>query len=368
MSRRAPPGLWAVIADAGRGRLIGVEREYEVVGPDGPVDARSLWPGLPDPGVHLDPGDPLARRERTGGVITADGRHAEQATPPVVLRPGSTIEVLALAAAGREHLAQQLPAHRLVGYSTHVSVQVADRNVVAVARLVARRLALPIMLGLDRTGSPGLLVRPRPGRLEVGGEFAAGDQLRAAVALTVGMVLLAERSLGVRRSLLPHVPDIRPAPAVQRFGWYVDRTAYGPDLYRAGRSTQIGTASAQDILATLWARARGLTQGLLSDNERGLVDHAIDGRRALPLEEPQDDDRMPSTGLRRRDYGPRHRGGIVIEVARATWWKALLRFEGGGTVRWMVIPGRSLDRVLDHIDIGVLDADLARVLAGPVHR
>ena len=56
MSRRAAPGIRAAIAEACRGRLIGVEREYEVIGTDGPTDARALWPGLPDPGVHLDPG------------------------------------------------------------------------------------------------------------------------------------------------------------------------------------------------------------------------------------------------------------------------------------------------------------------------
>ena len=83
--------------------------------------------------------------------------------PPVLIRPGSTTEVLELATAGREHLVRQLPGHRLVGFSTHISVEVADRKVAAMARLVARRLALPIMLGL-RPDRFTWAARPAPSR------------------------------------------------------------------------------------------------------------------------------------------------------------------------------------------------------------
>src|SRR6185312_10463925 len=54
------PAIRAVVADACRGRLLGVEREYEIADDQGSVDARRLWPLLPDPGAATDPGDPQA--------------------------------------------------------------------------------------------------------------------------------------------------------------------------------------------------------------------------------------------------------------------------------------------------------------------
>lgn len=360
------PGIRDVVVGAARGRLIGVEREYDVLGEAGPVDARRIWSGLPDPGAALDPGDPNARRGPSGGVLTADGRHAEVATPPVVLRSGCTAEVLALAAAGQRHLAAQLPGYRLRGYSTHISVEVNDRRVVAVARLIARRLALPIMLGLDRADSPGLLVRPRPGRLEIGGEFVAGDQLRVAVGLTVGMVLLAEHSLGARRFRLPSLPRAEIAPAVERFGWYVDRRGFGPDLYDLGRDTRLGAVTAGDVMDRLWRAGRRYAAKVLDESELDLVDRTVDRRSPIPLERPDKDDGVVDVVRTDRIYRPRHRAGVELHVLRATWWRAVLEVRGPIGTRWLTVPGRALDLLLDAVDRGALDGDLHAMVGAPV--
>ena len=51
-------------------------------------------------------------------------------------------------------------------------------------------------------------------------------------------------------------------PAVERYGLYVDRRAFGPDLYDAGRSSMLTQTrdrrprSAQDQLEHAWAIAR----------------------------------------------------------------------------------------------------------------
>jgi hypothetical protein len=268
---------------------------------------------------------------------------------------------LAVAAAGQRHLAAQVAGYRLTGYSTHINVEVADRRVAAVARLVARRLALPIMLSLDRTNSPGLLIRPRPGRLEVGGEFASGDQLRAAVVMTIGMVMLAERSLRFRWRL-PTVPGVNPEPAVERYGWYVDRRAFGPDLYQHGRSTRVGVELAADVLTRLWAAAKTAIGDRLSSEELGLVDALAAGERPLPLEQPADGDGPTATVRLNRSYAPRQRGDIEVSVYRATWWKAVLALRRGDVRRWLTLPGRTLDAVLDAVDTGALDDDLARMV------
>ena len=357
----------AVIEQANRGRLLGVEREYEVFADQRLLDARTLWPDLLDAGARLDPGDPNARRGPSGGVVTADGPHAEVATPPVVCRPGCTTAVLALAAAGERHLAGLLGERRLEGYSTHISLEVPDRRVSALAALVARRLALPIMLALDRPTSPGLLVRPRPGRLEIGGEFAAGDQLRAAIALTIAMVLVAESGRGLRGRWLRSLPEARVVPAVQRYGWFVDRRAFGPDLYAEGRNTRLGALTAGAVLIRLWDSARTDAQRVLAQSEIDLVDRVVIGSLPLPLEQPMDDDGVTADVPKSCNYGPRNRSGIEVQVLRATWWRAVLEIRGPGATRWLTVPGRGLDSLLNALDRGTLDADL-HMLTGPGRR
>src|SRR5262249_58583220 len=61
--------------------------------------------------------------------------------------------------------------------------------------------------------------------------------------------------------MLPPRLDIRLAPAVHRYGWYVDREAFGTDLHAAGRRALLpraacGTICAQSHLELAWAAAR----------------------------------------------------------------------------------------------------------------
>lgn len=288
------------------------------------------------------------------------------ATAPVLLQPGSGVAVLARAAAAERHLQDGLPdGYSLVGFSTPINVGVDDRRVVGVARLIAARLALPLMLVLDRADSPGLLVRPRPGRLEIGGEFAAGDPLRTAVALTVAVTALAERACRTGRLMhpVPRTPRLRPARAVERYGWYVDRHGWGPDLYRQGRETVLGSRTAGEWLRVVWHAARPLTRDLLDDDERSLVDDAVSGARPLPLEHPLDDDGPVQMPPGDQHYGPRDRGDLQVVVVQATWCRALVEIRTPTGIRWLTLPGRALDDVLA-LDAGLLDRELSALLPG----
>ncbi len=361
------------MAWGGNDRVGGVEREFTALGPDGVVDARRLWPALAL-GTALDPGDPLARRTTWGGLVTADGREAEAATPPVTLAPGCTRSVLDLAAAGRRQLADALaahpPGHRLVGYSTHLSVEVPESRVCRVARLVADHLAVPLMLALDRVDSPGLLVRPRHGRLEVGGEFTAGTPLRTALVMAVAMVRLAEHATRHPRwrRRLPR-PVVTVVPAVGRHGWYVDRRALGTDLYASGRATAVhlrdpaSTATAGDLLARSWALARPGLTGVLASDEIALGDDLVAGRTPLPLEHPDDDDGT-TRAVPVRDYGPRRVDAGVVAVEAASWHRAVVRVEGPSRTRWATLPGRALDAWLADLDAGHADRWVRRTVAG----
>ena len=175
-----------------------------------PIDFRKLIGTLGLPGGGLDPADPNAHHLPSGLLLTADGPEAEIATPPVPLtgrhahgrcRRGPT--------KARPHLVSALPlGFGIEGYSTHLNVAVRG-DVVAIATLFARRFSVGMMLMLDRGESPGLLVRPRPGRLELGGDFAEGEQLRAALTFAA-----AARACGtaVRDDAIAGLP---PASAVE---------------------------------------------------------------------------------------------------------------------------------------------------------
>ncbi len=360
-------------------RVIGVEREFTVVGPSGPVPFATLRPGLRDAGWALDPGDPLARRAGWGGQVTADGDHAEAATPPIPLAPGCTHAVLESAARGRSHLASLVPSsHHLEGYSTHLNVELAgSRRGPAVAALIARRLALPLMLALDRTHSPGLLVRPRHRRLEVGGEFAAGVQLRAAMVIAIAVTLLAERCRwdAVLRHSLPR-PVCEVVPAIERHGWYVDRRAFGSDLYACGRDTPVavaarptpwrgrwrtgptGTLRAGEVLQATWSMGRPFVLGLLDDDEIALGDDLAAGVVQLPSQCPTDGDGVAGHA-RPRHYGPRRRQGVTATIEAATWHAAVVRLDGSDWTRWLTLAGRDLDGWLDELDAGRHDRWLA---------
>ena len=268
--------------------VAGIEREWSVK--DGPetLDFRTVIDALPLDGRRLDPDDPHAHRCAWGGVVTADGLEAEVATPPMGIEAGVTARLEALSRKGFQHLRAASPTGwTFTGYSTHLNVEVPDKHVVRVARRFTERFALAQMLLLDRVDSPGLLVRPRRGRLEIGGEYASGDQLRAALAFAIA----ASRATTWRsRTPLPRVTVV---PSTGRFGWYVDRLAAGPDLYREGRSaplhTNRGTMSAQDYLEATWDWVRPHVLGVLSAEEIGLVDDEVSGARPLPLERPEDE-------------------------------------------------------------------------------
>jgi hypothetical protein len=277
--RRFPAGRRHKIA-------VGVEQELRVVERGGAIDFGTIVHDLGIDGVRADPTDPNAYRCAWGGVITCDGPEAEIATPPITIAPGFVDDVVASLLAGHDALRTVLPAeHELVGFSTHLNVSLHRRRDVAFARRYARTFAPALMLTLDRVDSPGLLVRPRPGRLELGGEYAEGDALRAAVAFAAGSVLALDRT---RRSDLPSAVRMRLERARERFGFYVDRTALGGDLYREGRRTRVRrrdrVTSAGAHLVECWNAGRSALAPLAGDGDLVAMDRVAAGLDPLPVE------------------------------------------------------------------------------------
>jgi hypothetical protein len=349
-------------------RRVGIEHEFQLFDELGPRDARTLWPALVVDGARLDPGDANAVRCRWGGVFTTDGREAEVATPPTRIGDDGVERSCELADVGASVLAAALPAGVIMrGYSTHLNVEVDDRRGRAVAQQVTRRMAPALMLLLDGADSPGLLVRPRHRRLEIGGEFQRGDALLAAFALALGVVLAGEAAARGRagRSLPPEL-DLRIVASPQRYGWYIDRHAGADDLYSHGRAARLRTAagtsvSGQAVIDSTWAAARPFVDGLVSARAVTLVDDVVSGHRPLPCEVPADATIGPGTATTRSALPPsvldaRRRNGCTITTAAATWHAVTMRAEMGGVTRWIRVPGERIDEFLAGLDGGELDA------------
>ncbi len=269
-----------------RSPRIGIEHEFEVRHEGKVVDFRRLLPHLLNGHIRADPADPLAVR-LPFGVITADGLEAEIATEPIDLTPGFVSRAVTTAEVAERALRRALPAdHELKGFSTHISVSWNPRRDDQLSRTWARIFAPVMMLLLDRPTSPGLIVRPRPRRLELCGEYASGRQLAAAVAFAVASVRTLETSPA--KSLRPWLVGMTLVPALDRYGWYVDRAAFGgSDLYTVGRSLRLergsGTVSAgqhfDEILEMVDPQLRLIGNG---DDVESLQ-LALNGSIELPL-------------------------------------------------------------------------------------
>lgn len=353
------------------GRRLGIEHEYQLFDGATQLDARHELSQLDIDGAHLDPADPYSMRCRWGGVITADGREAEIATPPRNLGDGGIDKVVDLAEAGGAALAAAIgTTHSLRGYSTHLNVEIEDHRGLAISQLLIQRFAPAIMLLLDRRDSPGLLVRPRYRRLELAGEYARTDRLRDALAFAVGAVLACDVATRSRRarSQLPAPLALRTVVSPQRFGWFVDRRAGGDDLYEHGRSTLLRTVNgavvrAQDILVDAWQVARGQLSPFAGRETLDRLDAIVDGRAPVRIEANDDPDvpsggySVPTDSLLLLDA--RRRGDIVITTSAATWHAVALRAERAGRVRWIRVPGERIDDFVTALDHGELDLWLA---------
>jgi hypothetical protein len=363
--------------------IVGVETEYVVRDGGTPVDFRTVINGLGLGQPNLDPADMYAYHLPSGAAVIADGAEAEIALPPTPIRPGFGWSVALRARAERSALANRLRGLSLEGCSTHLSVSVRDDLVEAVCGLYAERFAPALMLLMDRASSPGLLIRPRPGRVELGGEFVTGSQLAAAAVFAVGSVRACEAALtGVGDARLPPALLANIERAVVRYGWYVDRTAFGGDLYRDGRAARLQTAgrtaiSAQEVLEVAWDVARAALAGAAGSDELALVSEAVRGMRPLPVE------RAPGTGWRPRWQGvrlpPVPHGSAVIPRRRATfglapvlltWDLAVYVVAQRGTSRraFAAVDGAHLRGFLEALDSGGIDSIVDRYLDAPPAR
>ena len=369
----------------GPGGLLGLELEFSVRSVrGGQVHFGSLIHGLALDGTALDPGDPNAYRCSWGGVITSDGAEAEIATPPVWARPGFTARLQAWAQTGEAELRRAAPRGiELDGYSAHFSAAMPARLNDRVCRLYAETFAADLMLLMNRADSPGLLVRPRPGRTELCGEFIENEPLAAAAAFVAGSTRACAAAVRRRsaRTALPPRLDVRLARAVHRYGWYVDRRAFGTDLHAASRRALLrrasgGTISAQTHLELAWAAARQALADDAAASDLQAAEAMVTGSLPLPAEHGQPDGapggqrggdiRFPLDGTVVPDT-PRPcvhvRPGFVLRPVAATWDFTVFAASGPARRAYACIPRDSLPGFAAALEEGALDDAIAAYLA-----
>jgi hypothetical protein len=358
------------------GTLIGLEHEYQVFAGATQIDFRRVIRDLPLGQEYLDPGDPYAHRLNSGVVLTADGAEAELALPPLPPRPGFAMDLAAQAARARDDFLGLLPTDlRLEGYSTHLSVHVPWRFPHRLTVEYALTFSPAMMLLLDRRSSPGLLVRPRPERLELGGEHIDGVGLLAAAVFALGSILTCVSSLrhGTSRPRPPRLA-IKLLDDQHRYGWFVDRRAFGIDLYAEGRRALLplrrgGMIRAQDHLEACWAMVRESLGGFAGPDEIAVVDQVVSGRICLPCEQGLSSDSGGPTHLasERLTQGtpsvfgdvirPRARSGFEIAPVMATWDVTVLLALDPRQSRhaFVTVPRLSLGPFIEQLNAGHLD-------------
>ena len=374
----------------GPGDLLGLELEFSVrSGRGAHVHFGSLIHRLGLDGTALDPGDPNAYRCSWGGVITSDGAEAEIATPPVRTRPGFTARLQGWARTGEGELRRAVPRGiGLDGYSAHFSAAMPAKLNDRVCRLYAETFAADLMLLMDRIDSPGLLVRPRPGRTELCGEFLGDEPLAAAAAFVAGSTRACAAAVRRQsgRAALPPGLDVRLARAVHRYGWYVDRGAFGTDLHAAGRRALLprasgGTICAQSHLELAWAAARQALADDATASDLQAAEAMVTGSLPLPAEHSQPGG--AAGGQRGGDAGfcldgavvpdtPRlcaHvRPGFTLRPVAATWDFTVFEASGPGRRAYACIPRDSLPGFAAALEEGALDDPIAAYLALPSRR
>jgi hypothetical protein len=352
---------------------LGLEHEYSLARTGQPVDFRALIHSLPIDGLRIDPADVNAYRCSNGMALTCDEAEAEVASPPVSLAPGFSAAVVAWAAAGRSMLDRVLPSDVSVrGYSTHISVAMPDELNDEACDLFARTFGPAVALLLDGPDSLGIYIRPRPGRLEVCGEFVAGARLGAVAAFVAGAARACAAVLATDTPALLPLLDCQLLPGVERYGLRLHRhSAFGFDYYCPGRGALLpleagGTVRAQALLERAWAAARSHLEPLAAEADLASMDAVVAGRLPLGVEggfPPAPAPRSPATSPFCELARPHRRPGVAVGVVAATWDTVVVRAARAADARYLTVPRNALGEFFSRLDSGVLDEPLAGAFA-----
>jgi hypothetical protein len=360
---------------------VGLEAEYLVRDPGGArVDFRGVIHRLGLGPRGLDPNDVNAYRLASSTALTCDLEEAELALCVQPMRPGFTGLINARIGADEAGLARRLaPGRTLDAFTTHVSVSVERHLVEQVAWTYAETFGPAAMLMMDGASSPGFLVRPRAGgRVELCGWYLSPGVRTGALVFAAGSILACADVVGRRaRDGLPAalVGDFQPAAA--RHGWYLDRRAFGPDLYAEGRRALLrrqggGTVSAQRHLESCWALARAALAGRVDEVELDAAAAIVGGDSPLACEVPGGLVRIEANPAATLPAAaglalPRRRGWYDLAAVALTWHFAVFVISDAARSRraYALVPAKQVNGFIHDLDRGRLDDVIRAYLRVP---
>ena len=234
------------------------------------------------------------------------------------------------------------------------------------------------MLLVDRATSPGLIIRPRPGRVELCGEFVDGPWLRAAAVFSVGSVLACRDAVRGTRSLSSLPPQLQVAvrPASARAGWFVDRAAFGTDLLAHGRQARLRRCDsrrirAQEHLEWAWSVARDALVSRAGAEDIAAVDDIVSGELPLPshaspgLIDTGEPGELPAASPLGAVDHVRIRAGFTVHALASTWKHTVfcVRSRRPSPRGVHVDTPRDLARFFEQLEAGALDGVIGEYLA-----
>jgi hypothetical protein len=261
------------------------------------------------------------------------------------------------------------------GYSTHLSVAMDDADAPAVIGLLCATAAPALMLALETSGSFGIYLRPRPGRIELCGEYVTNGYLQAVAALFTASVRACHAALtdaAIMREL-PSRLAVSPKQAAGRYGSFLGRrSAFGSDLYENGREGRVplasgGAVSLQAQLRSWWAVAKPY----LEAHEPGLELMEAIVRGDLPLRTESIEDLGCTGTWSAPTYRSHPLGGAAKSYRRpdfsltpvaATWDFTLFALDGPSRRAFVSIPRDAFAAFRSGLDAGGFDDVLQRFL------
>lgn len=286
--------------------FLGVEQEHDLFDGKRRLDFQSLFAStaIRSPSIRFRNSDDAAILD-AGYVLACDGWEAELATAPILGLGDGCLTLAREVLRCRTHMLDLLHGvgvPEIHGYSTHINISVPPGREAELANALARSLGPALILMIESRESPGLFLRPRRGRLEIGGEYIDEErQLAAACLFLTGAVHAYLNRPAIWRQF-PTITLKRWEEATLRPGIFLPHAAYGESVYAKGRAARVElddgrTTTAGDLLASGVELALEGLEGQISEMAANVLRSIVQETGSLQIEQEGDPGRIsPATG------------------------------------------------------------------------
>ena len=229
-------------------------------------------------------------------MLACDGQEAEFATVPIDYQGDGCLRLASEVTRCRVHMLKLLHSigvPEVRGYSTHLNISAPPGREWELATVISATIAPALILLMEARQSPGLLIRPRRGRLEIGSEYIDDtDQLAAAIVFLTGTVQ-AYLFDGLLWAQFPRLSLKRWEEANIRPGIFLPHDAYSESIYAYGRAANLelengGHISAGELLEGCSRLALAALAGKISPRSAHALRRLVDQTGSLQIERPLD--------------------------------------------------------------------------------